>query len=225
MINTLTGIHQIVLFCFYFVDIPSVVSEPSWWKKEKEEIYWKRFSEKSSEEEDIHSKENILIVENLLTGGGSFSENFGSVGNQNSDEHKAKSKSVEQISQALLHKSKPLPKTALIYNQGVRALHEVIWGKENSGNKKDSSSSQLPPQPVQKSGPRISSWSKGLNLIQNTSQKPATCVSWSATRGARCATRFVRQATRAYAQIRPATCVILLSSATRAFQVGRPVVP
>ena len=182
-----------------------MVSEPSWWKKEKEE--------------NIYSEENILIVENLLIGGGSFSENFGSVGNQNFDEDEAESKSVEQISQALLHKSKPLPTIALIYNQGVRALHEVIWGKENSENKKDSSSSQLPPQPMQKSGPRISLWSKGLSLIRNTSQKPATRMSWSATRGAKCATRFMRHATRAYAQIRPATISTARSIILKGIQI------
>jgi hypothetical protein len=65
----------------------------------KEEKYWKRFSEKSSEEEDIHSEKYILIVENLLNeilsevkefmekkdiiGGEFSSESFGSVGNQN----------------------------------------------------------------------------------------------------------------------------------------------
>ena len=66
----------------------------------KKEKYWKRFSEKSSEEEGIHSEKNILIVENLLceipseveefvekndtTGGGLSSDSFGSnVGNQN----------------------------------------------------------------------------------------------------------------------------------------------
>jgi hypothetical protein len=83
----------------------------------------------------------VRKIFSLFTRGGSFSKNFGIVGNQKSNEDEAESKSVEQISQALLHKLKPLPKIALIYNQGVHALREVIWGKENSGNKKDSSSS------------------------------------------------------------------------------------
>ena len=65
----------------------------------KEEKYWKRFSEKSNEEEGINNEKNILIVENHFseipsevgefveknntTGGGFSLDSFASVGNQN----------------------------------------------------------------------------------------------------------------------------------------------
>jgi hypothetical protein len=111
----------------------------------KEEKYWKKFSEKSSEEEDIHNEKNILIVENLLseipsevkefvekndtTGGKSFSESSGSVGNHNSNEEKEdKSESVVEIS------SLP-PKSYIAFNGstltpgGTRSLHEEERGK------------------------------------------------------------------------------------------------
>jgi hypothetical protein len=63
VINTLTGIHQIVLFCFVFT--LSIFHQ--WYqslyggRREKKEKYGKRFSEKSSEEK------NILTVENFLS--------------------------------------------------------------------------------------------------------------------------------------------------------------
>jgi hypothetical protein len=103
----------------------------------KEETYWKRFTEKSSEEENIHSEKNILIVENLFSeipsevrefvekndtnGGGSLSESSGSVGNQNSNEEKEESESVEEI-------SPPPPKTTTAppFNEIPTPLHKSI---------------------------------------------------------------------------------------------------
>ena len=110
----------------------------------KEEKYWKRFSEKSSEEEDIHNEKYILIVENLLneilievkefmekndtTGGEFSSESFGSVGNQNfnqeDEEEEEESESVEEIS-PLPHKTTVAP-PPLLQKSSPAPLHNSI---------------------------------------------------------------------------------------------------
>jgi hypothetical protein len=132
----------------------------------KEEKYWKRFFEKSSEEKYILTMESLLsdipsvvkefVEKNDTTGGRSFLENSSSVGNQNSNEEEDESKSVEEISHSSLHKTQLLQQTSPIYSKGVCALSEVVWGKEVSGKLKGSDSSQFKAQPVQKfGGPRI----------------------------------------------------------------------
>ena len=108
----------------------------------KEETYWKRFYEKSSEEKNILTVENLLsdvpnavkefVEKNDTIGDGYFSENSSSVGNQNSNEEEDESKSVEEISHSSLHKTQSLPQTSPIYSKGVHVLREVVWGKEVS---------------------------------------------------------------------------------------------
>ena len=92
----------------------------------KEETYWKRFSEKSSEEKNILTMENLLsdvpsavkefVEKNETTRGGSFSESSKSVGNKflNSDQ-------------------KDEEKTL---NFGSIGKKDVIWGKQISGKLK-----------------------------------------------------------------------------------------
>uniref|UniRef100_A0A2N9EKJ9 CCHC-type domain-containing protein n=1 Tax=Fagus sylvatica TaxID=28930 RepID=A0A2N9EKJ9_FAGSY len=83
----------------------------------KEEKYWKRFSEKSSEEKRFLTVENLLsdvpsavkefVEKNDTTGGGSFSENLDSVGNQNFNKEE-ESESVKEISPPHKASKKPL---------------------------------------------------------------------------------------------------------------------
>ena len=92
----------------------------------KEETYWKRFSEKSSEEKNILTMENLLsdvpsavkefVEKNETTRGGSFSKSSKSVGNKflNSDQ-------------------KDEEKTL---NFGSIGKKDVIWGKQISGKLK-----------------------------------------------------------------------------------------
>ena len=104
VINTLTGIYQFILLCLFHQCYQSHHGE----RREKEEKYWKRFYEKSSEEKNILTMENLFseipsevkefVEKNDTTGGGSFSESFDSAGNQNSNEEENKSESVEEIS-------------------------------------------------------------------------------------------------------------------------------
>jgi hypothetical protein len=80
----------------------------------KEATYWKRFYEKSSEEKNILTVENLLsdvpsavkefVEKNDTTGDMYFSENSSSVGNQNSNEEEDESKSVEEISHSSLQR-------------------------------------------------------------------------------------------------------------------------